>query len=179
MGLWTTSLLETVGEYLSAHERWTRPVRPDGPTVRKTGAVHLAVFVPPFLEFLLDGRKTIESRFSVNRCPPYERVEAGDLVLVKQSGGPVVAMAEVSRVWYYHLDETARDFISAHFSTQLCIEGPDFWDAKAGSCYATLMQFSSVEKIDPIPCLKRDRRGWVVLNPGRNQESLFAKINGV
>jgi hypothetical protein len=178
VGLWTTSLLETVEEYLRTHERWKHPLVA-GPARRTSRAVHLAIFVPPFLEFLLDGRKTIESRFSVNRCPPFERVDAGDLVLVKQSGGPVVAVAEVSRVWYYHLDATARDFIRVHFSSQLCIEDPDFWDAKASSCYATLMQFSSVERLDPIPCLKRDRRGWVVLDPARDQDSLFAKIQNI
>jgi hypothetical protein len=136
--------------------------------------VHLAVFVQPFLQFVLEGRKTVESRFSINRCPPYECVESRDLVLIKQSGGPIVAVAEVSDVWYYELDASAREFIRTRFANQLCIDGTDFWESKSASCYATLIQFSRVEKVEPIPCLKRDRRGWVVLEPSIEQASLFA-----
>ena|ERR1035437_8796026 len=174
MSNWSNSLLERIEEYLDSHEFWKERsgVKPDALTRRQT--LHLAVFVQPFLQFLLEGRKTVESRFSINRCPPYECVESRDLILIKQSGGPIVAVAEVSDVWYYELDAGAREFIRTRFANQLCIDGSDFWESKAASCYATLMQFSRVEKIEPIPCLKRDRRGWVVLESSIEQASLFA-----
>jgi hypothetical protein len=34
-------------------------------------AVHLAVFVEPYLQLILEGKKSIESRFSANHCAPY------------------------------------------------------------------------------------------------------------
>ncbi len=36
--------------------------------------VHLAVFVEPYLSAVLDGRKTMESRFGLTRQPPYDCV---------------------------------------------------------------------------------------------------------
>src|SRR5688572_10035738 len=51
--------------------------------------IHLAVFIEPYLEFVLDGTKTVESRFSINRCVPFERANEGDIVLLKRSGGSV------------------------------------------------------------------------------------------
>src|SRR5256885_16153419 len=62
--------------------------------------VHLAIFVEPYLSYLLDGRKTVDSRFSVRRTAPYGQVRAGDIVLVKQSGGPAVGVCHVSSDWF-------------------------------------------------------------------------------
>jgi len=45
--------------------------------------LHLAIFVEPYLSFILDGRKTVESRFSSVRCAPYKRVLPGDRSLVR------------------------------------------------------------------------------------------------
>lgn len=47
---------------------------------------------------ILDGRKKIESRWSINRCAPWGRVATGDVVYFKNSGEPVTAKAEVSKV---------------------------------------------------------------------------------
>jgi|ERR1039457_160293 hypothetical protein len=173
MSNWSDPLLERIEGYLDRHEYWKWRSDAKTDVLARRNALHLAVFVQPFLQFVLDGRKTVESRFSINRCPPYESVEPQDLVLVKQSGGPVVAVAEVSDVWYYELDTQAREVIRSRFANQLCVDGPDFWESKAAACYATLMRFSRVERIEPIPCLKRDRRGWVVLEPSIEQLSLF------
>jgi hypothetical protein len=140
---------------------------------KKEKRIHLAVFVEPFLQFLLEGRKTVESRFSIHRRAPFGCVNSGDLVLIKESGGPVVAVAEVSKVWYYELDESAWDMIRRRFSQQLCVEDPEFWKSKESSCFATLMQFSRIEKLAPLPCSKKDRRGWVVLGGPNRQPELF------
>jgi hypothetical protein len=174
MPTWSSSLLEVLDECLSEYAFW----KPNSGTEknRATGSrgVHLAVFVEPFLGFLLGGQKTVESRFSIHRRPPFGRVHPHDLVLVKESGGPIVAIAEVSDVWYYELDASARAFIRARFAKQLCVDDPEFWESKAGSCYATLMQFSRIDRLKPIDCTKRDRRGWVVLTSSSRQQDLFS-----
>lgn len=92
--------------------------------------------------------------------PPFDRVRNGDLVLIKASGGPVVAVAEVANVWFYELTQDSRDFIRSRFGDQLCAD-PEFWESKTDACFATLMRFSRVERIEPIDCWKRDRRGWL------------------
>lgn len=178
MAIWSKTLLDTVATRLGGHEYWKRRVDAASNDPERALGVHLAVFVEPFLQYLLEGRKTIESRFSIHRRPPFGCVEPGDLILVKQSAGPIVALAEVSSVWYYELDASARDFIRSRFSEQLCIDDPDFWDAKAEACYATLMQLARVERLKPFACEKRDRRGWVVLrSTSEVQPSLFAEAS--
>ena len=135
--------------------------------VGPTSAIHLAVFVEPYLQYVLEGTKTLESRFSKNRCAPYERVDAGDLLLLKRSGGPVTGVCRVARVWFYELNPTCRKQIRAKFAKQLCAQDDDFWEARRDAVYATIMEVADVRSIDPVPCNKRDRRGWVILNDGR------------
>jgi hypothetical protein len=134
--------------------------------------IHLAVFVEPYLELVLNGKKTVESRFSVNRCPPYNAVKRGDLLLLKRSGGPIVGVATVGDVWSYHLDPGSWSLIRDRFADQLCITDPGFWASKQGAAYATLMRVERAAEIDPIPILKRDRRGWVVLRSDNQQQEL-------
>ena len=61
--------------------------------------VHLGVFVEPYLTFLLQGKKTIESRFSINKHAPFEQVQDGDILVLKKSSGPVCANCRVAHVW--------------------------------------------------------------------------------
>ena len=47
---------------------------------------------------ILNGEKTIESRWYVNRICPWDQINAGDTVYFKDSGEPVTAKANVSKV---------------------------------------------------------------------------------
>ena len=47
---------------------------------------------------ILDGRKKIESRWGVNKVAPWGKVKVGDRVYFKNSGEPIVAVAQVSKV---------------------------------------------------------------------------------
>lgn len=133
---------------------------------------HLSVFNPPYLDYILEGRKTVESRFSVVRCAPYGRVSNGDLLLLKQSSGPIVGICIVDRVWSYELDTSTFDEIRDKFSTLLCAEDPEFWNSRKRAQYATLIRVGHAMAIAPVPCQKRDRRGWVVLNSDVRQQEL-------
>ena len=130
---------------------------------RQKRNVHLAVFVEPFLEYVLSGRKTVESRFSSVRFPPFKRVARGDLVLLKASGGPVVGVCEVGAAWFYELEQESWSTIRREFARALCAEDPEFWQSREHAEYATLMYISRVKRLEPIKWPKRDRRGWVVL----------------
>lgn len=127
--------------------------------------VHLAVFVQPYLKFVLDGRKTIESRFSANRCAPYGRVRAGDVILLKQTGGAVLGVCQAGHVWDYRLEPGALAEIQQRFGAALCAQGHEFWTSRARAAVATLIQVDHVYGTVPVPMPKRDRRGWVVLTP--------------
>jgi len=160
------TLLTELKERLVSDPYWTQKLSQLG---TKPFVIHLAVFVEPYLGYVLAGRKTIESRFSVKRCAPYGQVSEGDVVLLKRSSGPIVGICTVSIAWYYQLDPTSWQDIRRDFTTALCAQDPEFWTARAAASFATLMRVQHVAPIAPLPFAKRDRRGWVVLsnNPGQ------------
>ena len=167
--------------WLKPFDEIRRAVADDGVWGGKLGApgaelpscgIHLAVFVEPFLGYVLDGSKTVESRFSVNRCAPFGKVSQGDVVLLKRAGGPVVGIARVRTVWSYHLDEASWGVIQERFAKALRAQDPEFWERTRRASYATLMLIDQVLALEPVEWEKRDRRGWVVVR-SVGQPSLF------
>jgi hypothetical protein len=134
--------------------------------------LHLAVMIEPYLRFLLSGAKTVESRFSVNRCAPYEQVNKGDVILLKKSGGPVVGLCQVAHRWFYRLNPNSWRAIKQEFAEYLCIQDPTFWKERESASFATLIKVQHVRSITPIKVEKRDRRGWVVLQNDQSNISL-------
>lgn len=138
-------------------------------------SIHLGIFIEPYLSLIIEGKKTIESRFSINRCAPYRKVRKNDIILLKRSGGAIIGMCQVSQVWSYVLDKAYWEEIQNVHSKALCINNPDFWDQKKKSNYATLMKLSNIHLFEtPIVFPKSDRRGWVVIHYSDNNQT---KIN--
>ena len=136
-------------------------------------STHLGVFVEPYLGFVLDGKKPIDSRFSINQCAPYKSISKGDVVLLKESGGPIVGICMVSNVWFYELDPDSWRTIRSDFAALLCATEASFWEAREHASFATLIRLKNVRSVSPIPCHKKDRRGWVVIQTPDHQEALF------
>jgi hypothetical protein len=130
-----------------------------------TTGIHLAVFVEPYLDLLMQGKKTIESRFGVNRHAPFEQIRSGDLLVVKKSSGPVCGMCRVTDVWFYRLDPDTWPEIERH-AQALCMDGSTFWQKKKAASYATLMQVEDVCRLPEFAIDKEDPRGWVVIKDG-------------
>lgn len=126
--------------------------------------VHLAVFVEPYLSAVLDGRKTIESRFSIHRRPPYHCVEPDDLILLKRSGGPIVGVALAQEIQFYQLSPGVLAQIRKRFSKELYAQDDEFWSCRKDKRYATLIQLHCTTQVSPLPFDKRDRQGWVTLD---------------
>ncbi|WP_439681817.1 hypothetical protein [Embleya sp. MST-111070] len=122
--------------------------------------VHIAVMVEPFLGYILDGQKTIESRFSKPLIAPYQRITEGDVVLLK--AGPVRASFRASSVEFLELDDTERARLARDCSDAICADEA-FWQAREDKQYATLIGISEVRRLTPIRISKNDRRGWLVL----------------
>jgi len=129
---------------------------------RNNVGLHLAVVLEPYLRFILDGSKQVESRFSRNGCAPFERVAAGDVVLLKRSSGPVIGFCRVSDVWNYRLTQGSLDAIKDRFGAAICPQ-PGFWEQRRDAGFATLMRIDAVQQLPEMAIPKRDRRGWVVL----------------
>ena len=121
--------------------------------------IHLAVFVEPYLTFLLQGKKTIESRFSVNKHAPFEQVQQGDIIVLKKSSGPVCGVCRVARVWFYRLDSNTWSEIH-RYAERLCMDGSEFWEKKKTASFATLMQVEDVHRLEEFDIDKLDPRSW-------------------
>lgn len=139
---------------------WTR--RLQAATIGRVG-LHLGVFCEPYLTYILEGRKTVESRFGATRQPPFQRVDCGDILLLKRSSGPIVAVAHISDVWYYELERREFQAILERFGPAMCLE-EDFIRSKSSSAFATLIRLDRVHGVEDLKVRKSDRRGWVVLH---------------
>lgn len=133
--------------------------------------VHLAVFVEPYLSAVLDGRKTMESRFGLTRQPPYDCVDDGDIILLKRSGGPVVGLAEAGATKSYTLSPGVLANLRDRYAEQLFACDEDFWTARCEKNYATLIEIRDTVELDDVTIPKRDRRGWVTYSR-KNESSL-------
>lgn len=132
--------------------------------------IHLAIFNEPYLEYLLVGRKTVESRFGVHRCAPYGKVAPHDLIFLKRSSGPIVGVCTITDVWFYSLNPKSWQRIRTEFTDALCAQDPEFWLHRKSASFATLMQIGKVKRLAPIEFPKKDRRGWVVLRSTLNSQ---------
>lgn len=132
---------------------------------------HLAILTKNWIDPILSGEKTIESRFSKVRCAPYGKVKIGDKIFLKESGGLVKGSCIVDNVKTYafrsesEIHHIYREKGQAIFAGEYDPQQPppEKWlTAK----YATLIYIT-----DPIPYLdgafpykKKDQRAWVLLD---------------
>jgi hypothetical protein len=155
-------LLDVLRAAATCDPQWDRLLEPYHPYQTPPTSLHLAVLIEPYLTYILEGRKTVESRFNVHPRPPYRRVHTEDLLLLKQASGPIVGVCRAGAVWNYQLDPDSWGEIKRHFAAALCAQD-SFWDERARAAYATLIR---IENVQPMPALaipKRDRRGWVIV----------------
>jgi hypothetical protein len=128
--------------------------------------LHLAIFAEPFLSLVLEGRKTVESRFSKVRCAPFDEVREGDIILMKPPGGPVCGLAMAHRTLFFDLAHESIYRIRQAYGEAIC-GGDAFWESRSGASYATLIELAEPTTIADLECAKRDRRGWVSLTPSQ------------
>src|SRR5580692_1379944 len=100
---WISEVIRNLRLHLSDDEAWSKRI--DDISARPSGfGLHLAVFIEPYLQYVLEGKKTVESRFGIQRRPPFGHVREGDILLLKRSGGPITGVCLVGQVWFYQLD---------------------------------------------------------------------------
>jgi ASC-1-like (ASCH) protein len=128
------------------------------------GNAHLVILRKEYVEAILDGRKTIESRFTMNRRAYWKRILYGDRLFIKQSSGPVCATAEVMKLRYYE-GLTAEKIGQIKKKYNHLISGEDeYWQSKRDCRYGVLVWLGKVKPIKPVWIDKLDWRAWVVLS---------------
>lgn len=158
------TITKALGQALKKDTFWQRYLH-SVDDARATYSLHVAVMVEPFLTYMLEGRKTVESRFSQRRTAPFNKIKPGDIILLKKAGGPIVAVCLAQDTWFYRLDPVSWKTIKQDFADYICAQDPMFWLEREKASFATLIKVGQVTPIKNISIEKRDRRGWVVLTP--------------
>lgn len=122
---------------------------------------HLAVVRQPFYDLILSGEKTIESRWSLNRCAPYQKVEAGDMIFFKLPGKSITATAQVEKVKFFELSPQLADKIKNEYGSQIAIDKFQNWEECRKKKFLTLIWLRDVKTISPCSFNKKGRAGWV------------------
>ena len=170
-------LIEELKNSIQEHGFWREYLASLSASSSMPFSIHLAILLEPYLKFILEGSKTVESRFSRHRIAPYGSVEAGDVVLLKGSSAKAASgLCIVRKVWSYQLNPDNLQFIRNGFATALRAEGPSFWEERKAAHFATLIRIAEVYRLPPIEVRKRDRRGWVVL---RSRQQEFIDDGGI
>lgn len=123
----------------------------------------MAIFKGDGAEKILSGEKTIESRFSKRKTPPFGAISSGDLVYIKPSGQDIIGQFRVKKVIFY--DGLDLGEIREKYGKELALD-ESYWKGKEKCRYGTLIFIGDCTTFitSPIKLRKKDLRGWVVLD---------------
>ena len=124
---------------------------------------HLAILRQPFFDMVLNGEKTIESRWSMNKIAPYNKVNIGDEILLKLTGQPATAIAKVKDVKYYDLTPEKVEDIRIKYGKQIGTDKFKDWESTLQKKYCTLIWLEDVTIIKPLEVPRSNGAGWIVL----------------
>lgn len=125
------------------------------------GRIHIAIMVEPYLSYILNGKKTIESRISQKKSSPFKKVERKDIVILKKSGGDIEAVFEAGEVSFFEqLNPKKISEIKNAYNDKICGD-EEFWKKKEGSTYATLIEIKSLFICRNIKTTGKNRQSWI------------------
>jgi hypothetical protein len=82
-------LLSDLRVDLAKDRFWTRYLSVQN---EKRFTLHLGIFREPYLTSIMEGKKTIETRFAKRSCAPYKRIAAGDIIVLKRAAARIVGV---------------------------------------------------------------------------------------
>jgi len=132
-------------------------------------SIHVAILKRPYIEAILDGRKTIESRMTRTYQPPHDQIATGDRLFLKASSGPIMATAIAGQIETYR-DLEPRDVERLQRQYQPTVGGSDeYWQAKFNARWATFVEMTQVEPCKVGPSYKTAyMKAWYVLPDGES-----------
>ena len=163
---WKGKLINYIIERLKDDSQWGNTI--EKLLVDSSVGVQLAIFNEPFLSLIYDKQKKIESRFSMNKRTPFEKVRKGDVIILKESGGLVTGVFVAGDVKYFQIaNKKTLEVIETNYAEGICSNADaNFWKSRAKSKYVTLIEVKKVKKILPFKSEKKDRSGWSILREG-------------
>jgi len=126
--------------------------------------IHVAILQQPYLNLILQGRKTIESRLTIRPLPPFNAIAPGERIFLKQSAGPFLATALAADVLFFDgLTRSKIVELKRRFNGEVCGDAA-FWEWKRDSRFATFIRLAKVQPITVGPAMQPSRGpAWFVL----------------
>ncbi len=124
---------------------------------------HLVILKKPYLDAILSGQKTVESRFTKTRRPFFGRVGKGDEIFFKVSSGPVCATATIASVKSFENLTPQKIADTKDEYNHLICGSEEYWDSRADCKYGVLVWLKGVCATEPVRIDKKDWRAWMVL----------------
>ncbi len=129
---------------------------------------HLVILKQPYLDAIIEGRKTVEARLTKTKHPPFGQIEAGDKLFIKLASGPVCAIATVQKVTQFEeLSPIKIEQLKNQYNN-LILGADEYWESRRDCKYGVLAWLGNIERIEPVYIDKRDWRAWVVLGEKEN-----------
>ena len=125
---------------------------------------HIAILRQQFFNMVLNGEKTIESRWSMNKTAPYGKIKQNDLILLKETGKNVTACAVADKVVFYELTPQKVEEIRLKFGKQIGTDKFEDWQSTLNKKYCTLIWLKDVKKIPEIKVKRSNGAGWIVVD---------------
>ena len=133
---------------------------------------HLALMNIFFMRKILEGQKTMETRWAKTKRTPFKSINKGDKIFFKEVGGNVKASAIVIKVEFHkknEIESTIDLFIKNHFR-EIGFDSKEqlneFLLKKKDTNYLSIIWLDNLKneffKVDPKKYAYRN--GWVVLN---------------
>ena len=123
---------------------------------------HIAIMnSKDYIDKILNKEKIIESRFSKNKITPYNKINVGDTIYLKESGKDITAKFKVEKVLYFdNLNSNKIKKLKKEYNKY--VVAPDsYWDSKINSNYGTLIYIKDPENIGSIKINKKSRNAFV------------------
>ncbi|MFT5730205.1 MAG: ASC-1-like (ASCH) protein [Desulforhopalus sp.] len=133
---------------------------------------HLAIMHKHFMNKVLSGEKTVESRWSKDRRSPYGKIQTGDTIYFKFSSGPVAAKADVSKVDSFSIVDDRKGveiYVDAHYKAlglETLSRTKQFLHNNQSKYYVTFITLKKVRKIEDFNINKDGfgiRASWIVI----------------
>lgn len=128
-------------------------------------ARHLAIFSSrDSIEKILKGEKSVEVRFALEKIVPYQKIQKGDLILLKLSGGKIYGEAIVDNVLFYEdLTPEMVGKLRKEYYEEAGMED-EFWQRSGSKRFVSVVFLTKPKRfLAPLQYKKRDQRGWAIL----------------
>lgn len=138
---------------------------------------HLAIFTRNAIKAIVSGQKTVETRFSKKKIAPFGMINSGDIVYMKPPGEELAGQFVATKIISIEgLDSKDWEWIKQEFGNKISFgsvaEMKNYFKEHEASKYVSIIAISKVEQFitSPIKIIKRDLRGWLVIDNEKHIE---------